>query len=217
MDYNTVRPRMIIPEYGRNIQKMVDYALSVEDREKRTKIANLIVNVMNQLSPSSRETMEARHKLWDHLYVISEYKLDVDSPFPMPDKDDYLFHAETVKYPHKDIKYKHYGNNIQLLIEKAISYEEGKQKEDLIIAIANHMKKLYLTWNRESVEDDVIAESLLEMSKGTLKLSEGVRLNETRDILLAKPKKKKFNPRPGNNNQQNKNRFKRDFKRDRPS
>lgn len=211
MDYNTVRSKMIIPEYGRNIQKMVDYALSVEDREKRTKIANVIVSVMYQLSPSSRETVDARHKLWDHLYLISGYKLDVDSPFPMPEKDDQLFHAERVKYPHKDIKYKHYGNNIQLLIEKAISYDEGKQKEDLIISIANHMKKLYLTWNRESVEDDVIAESLSEMSKGRLKLNEEIKLNETRDILTAAPKKKKFNPRQGNNNHQNRKRNKKRF------
>ncbi len=206
---------MVIPEYGRNLQKMVEYAMTVEDREKRTKIANLIVNVMGQLSPSSREVIEARHKFWDHLYIISDYKLDVDSPYPMPERDDYVFHAESLKYPQKEIKFMHYGNNIQLLIEKAISYDEGKQKEDLIMSIANHMKKLYLTWNRESVEDDVIAESLASMSKGRLVLNKDIRLNDTRDILLAKPKKKKFIPRPGgssnNNNPQNRNRNKKRF------
>jgi hypothetical protein len=215
MDYNTIRNKLVIPEYGRNVQKMVDYAITVDDREKRTKIANLIVNVMGQLSPASKDTADHRHKLWDHLHYISDFRLDVDSPYPVPAKDDIIVKISKVSYPHKIIKFPHYGNNIQLLIERAISFEEGPQKDIFIKAIANHMKKLYLTWNRESVEDDVITQSLAEMSGGKLKLDGEIKLNDTRDILL-KNQKKKFVPKPGsshNPKSQNRNRIKRDYKK----
>jgi hypothetical protein len=215
MDYNTVRNKLIIPEYGRNVQKMVDYAISVDDREKRTKIANLIVNVMWQLSPASRDTADHRHKLWDHLHYISDFKLDVDSPYPVPAKEDIIVKVAKVSYPHKVIKFPHYGNNIQLLIERAITFDEGPQKDIFIKAIANHMKKLYLTWNRESVEDDVITQSLSEMSGGKLKIDGEIRLNDTRDIL-QKNQKKKFVPKQGsshNPKSQNRNRIKRDYKK----
>ena len=192
MDYNTVRSHLRIPEYGRNVQKMVEYAMTVDDREKRLRIANLIVNVMMQLSSYSKDTLEIRHKMWDHLHFISDFKLDVDSPYPVPAIEDVQVKAHRISYPHKDIKFMHYGNNIILLIEKAIATEEGPQKDNLVRSIANHMKKLYLTWNRDSVEDDVINKNLLELSGGKLVLNEEIKLNNTRDILLQKNKKKKL-------------------------
>lgn len=212
MDYNTVRNKLIIPEYGRNIQKMVEYALTVEDRDKRTRIAYLITNVMSQLSPGYKDTQEFRHKMWDHLHIISDYRLDVDSPYPAPVREDAQTKPGRVKYPYKVIKYPHYGYNIKLLIDKAIELPEGPAKDEFVKSIANHMKKLYLTWNRESVEDDVINQNLIELSHGNLKLSENVRLNHTRDILLSANKKKKFVPKPGQKNQKNR-KFKRDYKK----
>lgn len=212
MDYNTVRSKLIIPEYGRNIQKMVEFALQEKDRDKRTAIANLIVNVMFQLSPTSRETPEARHKIWDHLHIISDYRLDVDSPFPPPVREEQEKNINKLVYPHKQIKYPHYGNNIQLLIEKALTHEEGPQRDALVMSIANHMKKLYLTWNKESVEDDVISQNLTELSKGKIKLDGEIKLNNTREILqVNKSKKKKFTPRQGGSNNHNRNKFRRDF------
>ena len=211
MDYNTVRNKLVIPEYGRNLQKMVEYAISIEDREKRTRIANLIINVMWQLSPSSRDTAEQRHKLWDHLHVISDYRLDVDSPYPPPAREDMDVKPTKVKYPTLDIKYPHYGNNIKLLIDKAISLEDGTAKDNFVRTIANHMKKLYLIWNRDSVEDDVISQNLSEISQGQLKLSTDVRLNNTRDILQKDNVKKKFVPKPGRNQRDYKNKNRKRF------
>jgi hypothetical protein len=214
MDYNTIRNKLIIPEYGRNIQKMVEYALTVEEREKRTKIAYLITSVMSQLAPGYKDTIEFRHKMWDHLHIISDYRLDVDAPFPAPAREDVMAKPGRLKYPYKVIKYPHYGNNIKLLIEKAIEQEEGPAKDAFVKSIANHMKKLYLTWNRESVEDDVISKNLSELSQGTLKLSEDVRLNHTRDILSSTaPRKKKFVPKPDNRKNYKNKKFKRDYNR----
>ncbi len=216
MDYNTVRNKLIIPEYGRNIQKMVEYAISVEDREKRTKIAHLITGVMTQLAQGNKDTVEFRHKMWDHLCVISDFKLDVDAPFPPLAREEAEVKPGRLKYPYKVIKYPHYGNNIKLLIEKAISQPEGPARDEFVRSIANHMKKLYLTWNREAVEDDIINQNLSELSEGNLKLNEGVRLQNTHDILLKANKKKKFIPKPGsnphhNNNNNRINRSQRDF------
>lgn len=214
MDYNTVRGNIIIPEYGRNVQKMVDYALSVPDREKRTRIANLIINVMLQLVPSGKDIEDIKHKLWDHLYIISNFKLDVDSPYPMPDKENSGFQENRVGYPKKIVKYRHYGNNIRLIIDKAISCEDEKQKDDLTVAIANQMKKLYLTWNRESVEDDVIALNISEMSDGKLKLNPDIKLTNSIDILSEKNKTNRQFPqnKPGKHgSSKKKKKFKKNF------
>ena len=197
MDYNTVRNRMVIPEYGRNIQKMVEYALTVEDREKRTKIAYLISNVMSQLAPGYKDTVEFRHKIWDHLHIMSDFKLDVDSPYPPPSQEVLHLGPKQLRYQQTNIKYRHYGKNIEMIIEKAATYEDGPEKEALIRTIANHMKKSYLNWNRNSVDDDVILKNLAELSTNRLQLSEDHKLSHTNEIL-ARNKKKKF-IKPGTN------------------
>ena len=189
LEYNSQRGRMFIPEYGRNIQKMVNYAMSVEDREHRNKVAQSIINVMGQLNPHLRDINDFKHKLWDHIFIISDFKLDVDSPYPKPTPATFEGKPEKVKYPYYNIKYRFYGKTIELMIQKAIGMEEGEIKNLLIQAIANHMKKSYLNWNKESVSDDVIINHLSDLSGGKLKLGEDFRLNATGDIL-ARAKKK---------------------------
>lgn len=200
MEYNTGRPKLIIPEYGRNIQKMVDYALTVEDREKRTNIAKIILQIMAQVNPGVKESIDYKQKLWDHLCIISDYRLDVDSPYPVPSRELLEVKPERVPYSVKNFKYGHYGRNIEKIIEKVATMEDGPEKDAQVNIIANHLKKAFLTWNRDSVNDEVIYEHLAELSKNKLKLSEDARLQQTHELIgRQNTKKKKFFPRKNDN------------------
>ncbi|HNW99382.1 MAG TPA: DUF4290 domain-containing protein [Bacteroidales bacterium] len=192
MEYNTTREQLPIKEYGRNIKKMIEYAVSVEDREKRNKLAKAIVSVMSQLNPQMRDNNEFKHKLWDHLFILSNFKLDVDSPFPIPSQESIDAKPEKISYPSYNISFKHYGKNIEKIIKKIVEKEDGPQKDALTIAIANHMKKSYLNWNRESVDDEVILQHLEMLSEGKLKLKEEMRLNNTRDILAVSKRRDNY-------------------------
>jgi len=191
MEYNTTRNKLIISEYGRNIQKMIEYAITIEDSEKRNKSANLIINIMAQMNPRIRESGDYKHKLWDHLFIISNFKLDVDSPYPKLTKNILYTKPEKISYQDNHIRFRHYGKNIEKIINKAIEYEDGPEKDALIKIIANHLKKSYLNWNRDSVNDELILEHLASLSKDNLKLNKEVRLNITSDIL-ERNKRKKF-------------------------
>ncbi len=169
MEYNTSLPRMIIPEYGRNIQKMIDFAITLADKEERNKVARAIIDVMGQLNPHLRDVTDFKHKLWDHLFIISDFKLDVDSPYPKPTPETFQTKPELLSYPSNDIRYKHYGKTVENLIAKAKEYPEGDERNELISQIANLMKRSYLNWNRDSVNDEVIINQLTELSKGALK------------------------------------------------
>ncbi|MCE3280195.1 MAG: hypothetical protein K0S44_2386 [Bacteroidetes bacterium] len=174
MEYNTSLPQLIIPEYGRNIQKMLDFAITVTDREERNKVARAIIDVMGQLNPHLRDVTDFKHKLWDHLFIISDFKLDVDSPYPKPTRETFQTKPELLKYPHKDIRYKHYGKTVEQIIAKAKEYPDGEEKNELVSQIANLMKRSYLNWNRDSVNDEVIIKQLDELSKGQLKADASV-------------------------------------------
>ncbi|MCF6342327.1 MAG: DUF4290 domain-containing protein [Bacteroidales bacterium] len=196
MEYNSQREKMIIPEYGRNVQKMIEYAKTIEDREKRTKSAEVIVRVMAGMNPQIKESSDYLHTLWDHLFIISGFELNVDSPFPVPAKEVLLRKPDKVEYSSKDFKIKHYGKYIEKIIERTIEMEEGPEKEALILIIANHLKKSYLNWNRDSVNDETILKHLEELSKGKLSITDTQFLSSTVDILSRnKMKKKKFVPR----------------------
>ena len=202
MDYNTSLPKMVIPEYGRNIQKMIDHAVSAKDREERNKIARAIINVMGQLNPHLRDVTDFKHKLWDHLFIISDFKLDVDSPYPKPTRETFISKPELLKYPSNDIKFKPYGKTIERIIEKAKDFEDGEMKSFLVETIANHLKKSYLNWNRDSVNDEVIIQHLKELSGGKLKLSDTARLTNTSDILARNSVNKKKNTKPSSGGKQ---------------
>ncbi len=194
MEYNSSRDKMVISEYGRNIHKMIDHIKSVKDREKRNQLARATINVMGQLNPHLRDVNDFKHKLWDHLFIMSDFDLDVDSPYPLPSRESFTRKPEPLKYATNNVTFKHYGRHIERIIEKACEIEDGFMKETLVNLIANHLKKSYLTWNRDAVTDEEIAEHLSILSDGKLNLQDDVKLHQTSDIL-AKNKKKKHQGR----------------------
>ena len=170
LEYNTERTGLIIPEYGRHIQKMVDQAVGCPDKKERNKMAKAIIGVMGNLNPHLRDVPDFQHKLWDQLFIMSGFNLDVDSPFPKPSKEIFEEKPEKLNYPQNHPKYRFYGNNIKKMIDVATNWEEGEMKKELIYVIANHMKKCFLNWNKDTVEDDVIFNHLFELSEGKLNL-----------------------------------------------
>lgn len=171
LEYNSERVKLIIPEYGRHIQKMVDHAVSIEDREERNKVANAIIGVMGNLNPHLRDVPDFQHKLWDQLFIISDFRLDVDSPYPQPTREMLEERPEPLDYPQNHPKYRFYGNNIKRMIDVCVSWEDGDLKDALKFTIANHMKKSYLNWNKDTVDDEVIFQHLFELSDGQINLA----------------------------------------------
>ena len=189
-DYNTNRKKLILPEYGRNIQKMVDHIMTIEDREERNKAARTIIAVMGNLNPHLRDVNDFKHKLWDHLAIISDFKLDIDSPYELPKQEELASKPDKLDYNQKGIRYKHYGHSIFLMIEKAVEMDKGEERDDLIKMIAYHMKKSYLTWNREAVSDEEIFNDLKTLSGNRLEVDPGLVLPETKDLLAKAVNKK---------------------------
>lgn len=189
MDYNSNRKKLQLPEYGRNIQNMVNYLMTIEDKEKRNKSAQTVIDVMGNLYPYLRDVAEFKHKLWDHLAIMSDFKLDIDYPYDPPSPDILTEKPNQVPYDQTDIKYKHYGLIMERMIEK-VSEFEGEEKDILVELLANHMKKSYLAWNKDAVEDDKIFKDIKELSNGKIVMDKELKLSETKN-LLSKPKKKK--------------------------
>ncbi len=184
LEYNTERPQLIIPEYGRHFQKMVDYAVSIEDRDERNRVAQSIISVMGNLQPHLRDVPDFQHKLWDQLCIMSDFKLDVDSPFPITSKEMLQARPEPLEYPQNHPKYRFYGNNIKRMIDVAVKWEKGDKRDGLEYAIANHMKKCYLNWNKDTVDDKAIFQHLYELSEGQIDLaSDGENLTESGQFL----------------------------------
>lgn len=183
MEYNTERPKMIIPEYGRNVQSMIDYCCTLKDREERNLCAKAIIQVMGQLNPHLRDVADFTHKLWDHLFIISEFKLDVDSPYPKPTPETFKEKPARLTYPVGKIKYKHYGKTIEAIIKKAKVLKDGPEKDELTRLIANHLKKSYINWNKDSITDDVIFKNLTDLSDGELKIDETVALSSHSELI----------------------------------
>ncbi len=155
---------------------MINFAVTVKDKEERNKVAEAIISVMGQLNPHLRDVVDFKHKLWDHMFIMSEFKLDVDSPYPLPTPETFQTKPEKVPYPGNNIKFKHYGRTAKMLIDEAKKYPEGEEKSVLVELIANMMKRSYINWNRDSVSDEVIKKQLTELSDGELELPEGVTL-----------------------------------------
>ncbi len=190
-DYNTSKKNLVLPEYGRNIQKMVNHLATIEDRTERNKAAKTIISVMGNMNPHLRDISDFKHKLWDHLALMSDFTLDIDSPYPTPEQETLLSKPKPVPYIKNRIKYLHYGRVVELIIEKACTIEDQEEKEYLITLIANHMKKSYLMWNLNVAHDSIILKDLEEMSHGKLKVPDGFQLCSSKE-LLSKPRKRKF-------------------------
>lgn len=190
MEYNTSLTKLIIPEYGRNVQKMVHSIIAIEDREKRNHQAKSIIEVMGNLNPHLRDVPDFKHKLWDHLFIMSDFHLDVDSPYDRPSKESFEEKPEMLKYSDNNIKYRHYGKILPLIIKRTIDLDEGEYKDFLVFTIANHMKKSYLTWNKANVEDEVILKHLSQISDDKLSMKETFKLSSFSDVKTQRTYKK---------------------------
>lgn len=170
---------------------MVDYVLTISDREERNKAARSVVKLMEQMHPQVKQIEDFKHKLWDHVHIMAQYKLDVDSPYPKPDKEIVERRPDKISYPENGIRFRHYGRVVEKLIDEACNKEEGEEKEALIETIANLMKRFYLIWNRDSVNDEDIWQHIKILSKGKIQKREDIELPDTGKILKSnKPKKK---------------------------
>jgi hypothetical protein len=207
MEYNTQLDRLIIPEYGRNIQGMIEYCCTIESKDERNLCARAIIQVMGQLNPPLRDVADFNHKLWDHLFIISQFKLDVDSPYAMPNADSFKEKPKILEYPKGRIRYKHYGKTIEEIIKKAKEYPTGGEKNDLTRQIANHLKKSYYNWNKDSITDEVIFKNLAELSGGELKVEGNQSLSSHQDLKSGTSAKKFFhkNNKHKNNHHKHKN------------
>ena len=184
LEYNSERVHLIIPEYGRHLQKLIDQATLIEDEIERNKAAKYIIQVMGSLNPHLRDVPDFQHKLWDQLFIMSDFKLIANSPYPIPSREVLQLKPDVLKYPQNFPKYRYYGNNIKYMIDVANKWEDGEMKNALVKVIANHMKKSYLSWNKDTVKDDVIFEHLFELSDGKLNLIQSSEeLLNTTDLL----------------------------------
>jgi len=199
--YNTQRKKMILPEYGRNIQEMVNFIVKVESRDDRNRMSKAIVNVMANLNPSLRESTEFKIKLWNHLAQMSNYQLDIDYPCKITKLEDLLKKPKPLPYPSNNIRHKHYGGIAKALIQEIATFPESESKDVLLEMLANHMKKLYLVWNKEAVSDEQIYSDINEIAGSDI-VKNRVRLNETRDILFKIQKPKQNKPFKKNNHKQ---------------
>lgn len=189
LQYNTKRTQLIIPEYGRHVQLMINQIMETPDREERNKMAKAVIGIMGNMNPHLRDVPDFQHKLWDQLFIMSNFELDVDSPYEKPQKEVLEQKPDRLEYPQKNPKYRFYGNNIISMIEVAIGWEEGDLKDALIYNIANHMKKSFLNWNKDTVQDEVILNHLMELSDQKLKVrDEDLPLTETEEFLKIRSK-----------------------------
>lgn len=206
--YNTERVKLYIPEYGRNVQKMVDYLKTIEDREKRNEQARAIIKVMEILNPSVHLQEDYEHKLWDHLFVISGFDLDVDAPYPMPAPESLNERPEIIPLKNRPIKANHYGRNIESIIDLIAEKEDGEQKTSMIRSLAIYMRQQYLIWNKDTVSDETIFQDIEKLSDHRIKVPEGLQLGRPDSGLSysrpgLNPVKSNKNQNRQRNNQKN--------------
>lgn len=191
MEYPTLQGKLIMPEYGRNIQQMVTYALTIENREERTRCVQTIINIMGNLFPYLRDVNDFKHKLWDHVAIMSDFKLDIDYPYDVLKQENLYSKPEPIPYKNSRIRYMHYGRNLEEMIERVSNYPDSETKNELIRLIANQMKKCFMTWNKEVVDDKKIFDDLRELSKGKLDISgDFLKLVEKKEVLQIGKKNK---------------------------
>ena len=202
LQYNTKRTQLIIPEFGRHVQLMINQILETQDREERNKMARAVIGIMGNMNPHLRDVPDFQHKLWDQLFIMSNFQLDVDSPFEKPQQEVLEQKPDRLAYPQRNPKYRFYGNNIKSMIDVAMNWEDGDLKNALVYNIANHMKKCFLNWNKDTVQDEVIFNHLLELSDNKLKVrEEDLPLTDASEFLKIRSK----NGNGSKNNQKQRN------------
>lgn len=207
MEYNTQKTHLNMPEYGRIIQQLVERCKEVSDKDERNEMAMAIIDFMGQRNPQLRDEENYKHKLWDHLYILANHDLDVDSPYPFPTKEELAEKPKRMEYPKLQGDFKFYGKSILQLIEKAIELEAGDEKEALIEVIANNMKKSYNVYNKEHVTDDVIFRHLKELSQNRLNLTGIESLEKSKIYYATNNNRNNNNKNTNNKNQPAKRRF----------
>ena len=217
MEYNTTRNHLIMKEYGRHMQKMIEYLLTIEDEEKRQRNAYAVIELMGFLNPHLKNVEDFRHKLWDHLFLISDFKLEVESPYPIPTKETLKAGPMQLRYPKRYPKFSHLGKNLELVINKALKEENPEKRNGFSNAIAYYMKLAYNNWHKETVHDDAIQGELSNLTQGQLEFTntpyvKSFRVNENRDNRnnggyndYRNKRNPKFQPRINNNNNNNRN------------
>lgn len=192
-EYHTLKPNLILKEYGSNIQKLTDYVVKIEDREERTKAANTLIELMKQINANGqRDTLENQQKYWDDLYIMSGFTLEVDSPFPMPEKESIGKKPKKMTYSTNRIKFKHYGKNMELLAQEAIALEDEEERRAAIIYIGKLMKTFYATWNKDIISDALIVKNIEEISHGKLTIA----LDAEQDSGIFDSQQREYKPRP---------------------
>lgn len=192
LTYNSQLKQLALPEYGRNVQQMVDHCLSIEDRDERNRCAHTIVAIMDNMFPENRSEVDYKRKLWDHLAIISNFELDIDYPYEIVKKDNLESRPEPIKYQLEGIKYRHYGKIIERMIERAAEYPEGEERDTLVMLLANHMKKLIFQINKEDVDDSKIFKDLYYYSQGRIRLNADTHsLHEFKEAPQPQQGKKK--------------------------
>ena len=177
MDYNTQRNKLIMPEYGRHVQKMIKYVKDIEDRDKRNEQIRSVVGVMGILNPQLRDLNDFRHKLWDHVQIISDFEIDIDSPYPTPTKETFANKPNPIPLETTPLKAPHYGRNIKNMIDMVALREDDDTKRGMILILANYMRQQYLTWNKDSVSEETIFKDLKILSEGKITVPEDLHLS----------------------------------------
>lgn len=191
-DYNTQRPFIILKEYGRNVQKLVEYIRTVPSKEKRTELAYTLIELIKQLTPTIKDQPENPQRVWDDLYIIADFNLDINSPYPVPAREILFKKPDKVDYPQSQVRFKHYGKNIEKLVKEALKMEDPQEREDAIIYLGKLMKTFYGNWNKETLDDSVILKDIQEMSGGALNMTiEKVREDNLFEKLYKERKKVK--------------------------
>ena len=191
LEYNSDRSQLALPEYGRNIQQMVNHCLTIEDREERTRCAYSIVQVMGNIVPQLRDEEDSKHILWDHLAIMSDFKLDIDYPYEIINQENLKVKPEPIAYGEENVRYRHYGKIMVDMIKQACTYEEGDERDELIMLIANHMKKVLLSISKDGVEDARVFNDLREISGGKIDIDpEKWHLHEFKEAPVAQTSKK---------------------------
>jgi len=198
-DYNTVRPRLILKEYGRNMQKLVEHIKTIEDKEKRSESAKVLVELMKLINPSVKDTQETAQKLWDDLVIMSDFDIDIDAPYPQPEPEILTKKPQRLGYKSSEIRFKHYGRNIELLIKKAIEIEDPEEKEAAIIHIGRLMKSFQNAWNRENVDDFTVIKDMQILSKNQLTID----IDEVKENNLFESLVKERRNKPNRNRRNN--------------
>lgn len=205
-EYNTQKTALILKEYGRNVQKLVEYIASLPNKEDRTRYAHTLIGLMKQLNPSVREHNDNAQRIWDHLYLMSDFALDINGPYPVPETSIFHKKPKRMRYSVGEVTYKHYGRNIEILIKKAINIADKEEQQQAVIFIFKLMRAFYASWNKESVDDEVITKHLKELSKGELSIDARAVRSEYTDRNRDRGGDSRERDRNRNNNPNNRKR-----------